>query len=222
MKRKTILGFMLIGLGIGFLGSSIFPLEALTQIVREDGPFGSSVLTILLEKGQVVRAELVVEPSDLGMHYALRVTQVENQRMLFEQGGPVDSSIVFVGFQVEETGHYELNWFSLHVSSITAYRVDSVIPQTVASSVGGLLLTFGILVCLTGFDWRKLGEAKKTRVFWLGLVLFGLALISFFAVVWYTFVFPVFSWQYSTPWAVGGLAFLLIGLYMMRYSVEKQ
>jgi multisubunit Na+/H+ antiporter MnhB subunit len=223
MKRKyAILGVVLIGLGIAFLGLASFPLEARTQIMHEEGPFSSSVLTIFLEKGQVLRAELVVEPSDLGGHYALRVTQVENQRMLFEQGGPIDSLIVFIGFPVEETGHYELNWFSLHVSRITAYRVDNVFPQYIVSAVGGLVLILGTLVCLTGLDWRKMGEAKKERIFWQGLVLSGLAFISLFAVVWYTFVFPVFSWQYSTPWAVGSVAFLLIGFYMTRSGMEKQ
>ncbi|HJW98428.1 MAG TPA: hypothetical protein VJ529_04795 [Candidatus Bathyarchaeia archaeon] len=223
MKRKyAILGFMLIGLGIAFIGFSGFPLEARTQITHEEGPFDSSVLTIFLQKGQVLRVEIVVDSSDLGGHYALRVTQVENQRMLFEQGGPVNSLIVFVGFRVEETAHYEFNWFSLHVSRITAYRVDNVIPQYVVSAIGCILLTLGILACLTRFEWRKLGEATKTRIFWKGLVLFGLALISLFAVVWYTFVFPLFSWQYSTPWAVGSVAFLLIGFYMMRSGIEKQ
>jgi hypothetical protein len=223
MKRKyAIPGFMLIGLGIVFLGLSSFPLEARTQIVHEEGPFDSSALTIFLEKGQGFRAEIVVDPSDLGRHYALRVTQVENQRMLFEQGGPVDSLVVFVGFRVEETAHYEFNWFSLHVSRITAYRVDNVIPQYVVSAVGGLLLMLGILICLAGLDWRKLGEAKKTRIFWQGLTLFGLALVSLFAVVWYTFVQTLFSWQYSTPWFVGSVAFLLIGFYMMRSGIEKQ
>jgi multisubunit Na+/H+ antiporter MnhB subunit len=195
MTRKyAILGVMLIGLGMVFLGLASFPLEIRTQIVHEEGPFGSSLLTIFLEKGLVLRAELVVESSDLGGHYTLRVTQVENQRMLFEQGGPIDSLIVFIGFPVEETGHYELNWFSLHVSRITAYRVDNVFPQYIVSAVGGLLFILGILVCLIGLDWRKLEVAKKERVFWQGLVLSGLAFISLFAVVWYTFVFPVFPW----------------------------
>jgi hypothetical protein len=223
MKRKyAVLGFILIGLGIVLLGLSSFPLETRTQIIREEGPFDSSVLTIFLEKGQVLRVEIVVNSSDLGGHYALRVTQVENQRMLFEQGGPVDSLIVFVRFQVEETAHYEFNWFSLHVSRITAYRVDNVIPQYVFSIVGGTMLTFGILACLARFDWRNLGEARRTRIFWLGLVLFGLALISLFAVVWYTFVYALFSWQYSIPWVVGSVAFLLIGSYMMRSGIGKQ
>ena len=68
-------------------------------------------------------------------------------------------------------------------------------------------------------------EGEKTRVFWWGLIIFGLALFSLFTVLWYMLVLNLgyyyASWRYFTPWIFGSVVFLLIGFYMMKSSVKK-
>jgi len=69
-------------------------------------------------------------------------------------------------------------------------------------------------------------KGEKTRVFWWGLIIFGLALFGLFTTLWYAYVFSYGyfydSWRYLTPWIFGGVVFLLIGLYMMKSGVMKE
>jgi len=69
-------------------------------------------------------------------------------------------------------------------------------------------------------------EGEKTRVFWWGLIIFGLAIVELFGVVWYTFALNYgnwyYSWRFVTPWIFGGVVFLLIGFYMMMSGVKKE
>jgi len=68
-------------------------------------------------------------------------------------------------------------------------------------------------------------KGEKTKVFWRGLIIFGLAITVLFTVFWYVFVLDYgyyISWRWWTPVIFGGAVFLLIGLYMMIAGVEKR
>lgn len=66
-------------------------------------------------------------------------------------------------------------------------------------------------------------NGEKTRVFWWGLVIFGVALIGLFSFLWYYFVLNSYGsdWRYYVPFIFGDLVFLLIGFYMMKSGVKK-
>jgi putative Mn2+ efflux pump MntP len=70
-------------------------------------------------------------------------------------------------------------------------------------------------------------EGQKTRIFWVGLVILGLASISLFSILWYTIIATPFYygaeyWKYLTPPIVGAVVFILIGLYMMKSGAKKR
>lgn len=71
-------------------------------------------------------------------------------------------------------------------------------------------------------------EGAKTWVFWVGLVIFALACIEVFSVVWsVAVIYPphVDIWQLVkviTPVVVGGVVFIIVGFYMMKSGVEKK
>lgn len=71
-------------------------------------------------------------------------------------------------------------------------------------------------------------RGEKIRIFWWGLVIFGLAIVGLFGILWYLFVLDWGSWLYrggwrfSVPWIFGSVVFLLIGLYMMMSGVKKE
>jgi xanthine/uracil permease len=68
-------------------------------------------------------------------------------------------------------------------------------------------------------------EGKKTRIFWIGLTILGLASIILFSIFWYTLIstpFYYWNWGYLVPPIVGSTVFMLIGLYMMKSGTEKE
>ncbi len=71
-------------------------------------------------------------------------------------------------------------------------------------------------------------EGEKTWVFWVGLVIFALACIEVFSVVWFLAVMyrPYLNvWglvKTITPIVVGGVVFIIVGLYMMKSGVKKK
>jgi len=70
-------------------------------------------------------------------------------------------------------------------------------------------------------------EGEKTFVFWIGLIILGLASVSLFGILW---MLAVWDWymdrldmlKYQVPTLVGGIAFILIGLYMMKSGVKRK
>lgn len=69
-------------------------------------------------------------------------------------------------------------------------------------------------------------EGEKTIVFWIGLILLGLASVSLFGMLWiiavwngYVDRFNMLKW--FVPSIVGSLVFILIGFYMMKSGVKK-
>lgn len=67
--------------------------------------------------------------------------------------------------------------------------------------------------------------SEKTRIFWVGLVIFGLSATILFTELWYTvIVAPLWSvdWRFLVPPVVGSVVFILIGLYMMMSGFKKE
>ena len=70
-------------------------------------------------------------------------------------------------------------------------------------------------------------EGGKTLVFWIGLILLALASVALFGIVWLVAVvmYPANRMEFVkglVPLIVGGVVFILIGLYMMKSGVEKK
>jgi len=69
-------------------------------------------------------------------------------------------------------------------------------------------------------------EGKKTIVFWIGLILLGLASVGLFGILWMFAVWDGYGdrfdiIKYYVPFIVGGFVFVFIGFYMMKSGVEK-
>lgn len=70
-------------------------------------------------------------------------------------------------------------------------------------------------------------EGEKTFVFWIGLIILGLASVGLFGLLWWstTVMYPANQLEFFrglVPFIVGGIVFLLIGLYMMKSGVKKK
>ncbi len=69
-------------------------------------------------------------------------------------------------------------------------------------------------------------EGKKSPVFWIGLLVLGLASVILFSFLWYVMVLfaPLnigsYTWKYLTPPVIGSVVFILIGLYMMKSGTK--
>ena len=69
-------------------------------------------------------------------------------------------------------------------------------------------------------------EGEKTFVFWIGLILLALASVSLFGTFWMVVVvmYPANRIEFLkglVPLIVGGVVFVLIGLYMMASGVKR-
>jgi xanthine/uracil permease len=66
-------------------------------------------------------------------------------------------------------------------------------------------------------------DGEKTTLFWAGLIILSLAAIVLFSSFWSVRHFAVFSQglEANVPPIVGGIVFVLIGLYMMKSGTEK-
>ncbi len=70
-------------------------------------------------------------------------------------------------------------------------------------------------------------EGEKSIVFWIGLIILGLASVGLFGIlwmlaVWNGYVDQVARLKQAVPVIVGGIVFVLIGLYMMKSGVKKK
>jgi len=72
-------------------------------------------------------------------------------------------------------------------------------------------------------------ENEKTKIFWIGLIIFGMSLIVLFTSVWYPFSYYgvyssyywYYAWRFVGPWIFGSLVFMVIGGYMMKSGAKK-
>jgi len=70
-------------------------------------------------------------------------------------------------------------------------------------------------------------EGEKTIVFWIGLIILGLSPVGLFGILWMMAVWNGYRYGLSmlrqgVPVIVGGVVFILIGLYMMKSSVREK
>ena len=70
-------------------------------------------------------------------------------------------------------------------------------------------------------------EGEKTIVFWIGLIILGLASVGLFGILWMLAVSNAYMdrltmLKYQVPTLVGGVIFIFIGLYMMKSGVKKK
>jgi hypothetical protein len=68
-------------------------------------------------------------------------------------------------------------------------------------------------------------EVEKTRIFWVGLTISGLASTALFSNLWYSLVLlgdPSYflKLSYELPFTLGFFVFILIGLYLMKCRAE--
>jgi hypothetical protein len=69
-------------------------------------------------------------------------------------------------------------------------------------------------------------EGEKTDLFWVGLIILGLASVGLFGILWIVAVWNVYTDRFTllkqfVPVIAGAIVFILIGLYMMKSSVKK-
>ena len=70
-------------------------------------------------------------------------------------------------------------------------------------------------------------EGERTFVFWIGLIILGLASVGLFGILWMMAVWNGYIDRFTmlkqaVPVIVGGVVFILIGLYMMKSGVKKK
>jgi len=70
-------------------------------------------------------------------------------------------------------------------------------------------------------------EGEKTFVFWIGLIILGLASVVLFGILWMLAVWDRYMDRFNmlklqVPFIVGAVAFILIGLYMIRSGVKEK
>ena len=67
-------------------------------------------------------------------------------------------------------------------------------------------------------------EGEKTFVFWIGLIILGLASVGLFGLLWMIGIWSGYIDKFgmlAVPVIVGGIVFILIGFYMMKSGVKK-
>ena len=70
-------------------------------------------------------------------------------------------------------------------------------------------------------------EGERTFVFWVGLIILGLASVGLFGILWMIAVWNGYGGRFrmlkqAVPLIMGGVVFVLIGLYMMKSGVKKR
>jgi hypothetical protein len=238
MRRKAVASVAsLIILGTVLLGLARAHLETgprLTQIGYEENLGAWKTYIVFLEQGQVCQVDIIADASDIGRSYSITVIQVEEMRTLFEAGGPINGQVIPQMFPAEITGHYEIEWHDLNVTRITAYRVDEMghdlIPRY-PLSVAGVSALMAAIASFLGLQRNELFQGKKTRVFWWGLIIFGVALAWLFGILWFEFFLEarffdpfLFFWPSGSigPQIFGSFVFLFIGVYMMKSGAKKE
>jgi len=70
-------------------------------------------------------------------------------------------------------------------------------------------------------------EGEKTIIFWIGLIILGVASVGLFGALWMIAILGGYldgftMLKQGVPVIVGGVVFILIGLYMMKSGVKKK
>ncbi|MGD8505555.1 MAG: hypothetical protein PVF15_02700 [Candidatus Bathyarchaeota archaeon] len=75
--------------------------------------------------------------------------------------------------------------------------------------------------------WDLILADNKTLVYWIGLIILGLASVVLFGILWRLAIWDGYMNRFemlkqAVPVIVGGVVFILIGLYMMKSSTKKK
>ena len=75
--------------------------------------------------------------------------------------------------------------------------------------------------------WDLILVDNKTLVYWIGLIILGLASVGLFGILWMIAIWDGYVDRFemlkqAVPVIVGGAVFILIGLYMMKSGVKKK
>ncbi len=94
-------------------------------------------------------------------------------------------------------------------------------PKIVGAVIFHLI---GLCMMKSGVKKRESGKGEKTTVFWVGLIILGVASTVLFDRIWKEiFIYRIYRYTpISLPTIVGAIIFILIGLYMMRSGVKKE
>jgi hypothetical protein len=68
-------------------------------------------------------------------------------------------------------------------------------------------------------------EGEKTFIFWIGLIILGLASVGLFGMFWLVVIYDGYLFRMlsqAVPIIVGGVVFVLIGIYMMMSGVKRK
>ncbi len=70
-------------------------------------------------------------------------------------------------------------------------------------------------------------EGEKTFIFWIGLIILGLASVGLFGILWMIAIWNGYMDRFrmleqAVPVLFGGVVFIFIGLYMMTSGVKKK
>ena len=237
-RRRAVISIVfLIIMGMALLGLANAHLQTnppLTQIGYEENPGTWKTYTVFLEQEQICRVDIVVDATEIGQRYNISFIHIEEMRMLFGVGGPIEGQVISLMFPAETTGHYEIDWHSLNVTRITVYIVDELphdlIPRYPLSAAGVFALIAGI-GSLLGLELNELFQSKKTGFFWWGLIISGLVLSWLFGLLWWTFVLEAGFNGILLPFLgplsgigeiVVSFVLLYIGFYMMRKGAKKE
>ncbi len=69
-------------------------------------------------------------------------------------------------------------------------------------------------------------EGEKTFIFWVGLIILGLASVGLFSILWVIALWDIYidrltMLKQAVPLIAGTIVFILIGFYMMKSGVKK-
>ena len=70
-------------------------------------------------------------------------------------------------------------------------------------------------------------EGEKTLAFWIGLIILGLASVGLFGILWMMAIWNGYidrltMIKQAVPVIIGGMVFIVIGLYMMISGVKQK
>jgi hypothetical protein len=152
-------------------------------------------------------------------------------KQLFSAGKPIPALLLVFGIILAFNGVYYMMRFGGYDFSFFQNETIILIPNFLVGSllwiIGGTTAGINYLLYngkLTLQRSKVTFEREKTNLFWAGLIILSLASLSLFSCVW-SLHYSSFDWTRSFlnsfPQFLGLLAYILIGLYMMKSGVKR-
>lgn len=120
---------------------------------------------------------------------------------------------------------FPLMWISVnlyhHCGLYTVLKLG--VPKIVGIVI---FLLIGLHMMKSSVKKKESGKGEKTTVFWVGLIILGVASLVLFDKIWFeVFIYPYrreYILKFGLPTIVGTIIFILIGLYMMKSGVKRK